>query len=230
MSTVNDFNRIEDCNKIDAQCVDAYNELSIDGTTITSKTSWGEESVDIKDAISDNQTLTKLSLSPEDLPNCLVYEPEYGENNCITGDELSRIVSLTKLKDVSDTISIANGDTYVYNGVVQKFEPFALLTVLNNALTAIENLDAGVASLQNGIAILQNRLFNLENTVAGHTTLLTKPTGTPNGAGVVWGNINVYADTNAVVDLNGVPTSLDKTHGLYTHDTSINAYGDELFS
>lgn len=242
MSTISDFNRIEDCNKIDPLCVNAYNSLNIDGTKITSSTPWGESSVDIEDAVSESQTLTKLSLSPDDEPNCLVYEPEYGESDCIHGDDLSEIISMEKLKDVVKTPQINDGEVYIYSD--GKFVPFDITTALFNINNAISNINASIGHLSNRTTTLETAVSNhtsriqtlegkvqtLEGKVQTIETTLTKPTGTPNDAHVVWGNINVYSDTNATIDSSGAATSLDKTHGLYTHNTSTNAYGDELFS
>jgi len=235
MSTIADFNRIEDCNKIDPLCVDAYSDLTIDGTKITSSTPWGTDTIDIKNPIIDNQSLTKLSLSPDTAPNCLVYEPEYGENDCIHGDDLSEIISMSKLKDVASSPQISDGDIYIYSGGA--FVPFDITTALYNINSAITNINASISNLSNRTATLENtatdhatRIQTLEGKVQTIETTLTKPTGAPVDSKVVWGNINVYADTNAVVDSGGTATTLDKTHGLYTHDTSTNAYGDELFS
>ena len=229
MSTIADFNRVEDCDKIDARCIDAYSDLNIDGTTICAETSWGKNCIDISDAIMSKETVTHMYLSPEDNPNCLVYEPEKGDNDCIHGDDLSRIISMTKLKDVAQDLTILNGNVYMFNSATSKFEPFDLTSTISNINTTLQNINAAITNLT-------NRVTNLETTIANHETrlqtieaLLVKPTGAPNDATIAWGTINVYSDTNAVVNSSGTATSLDKTHGIYTHNVNNSAYGDELF-
>lgn len=231
MSTIDNFNRIEDCDKIDAKCIDAYIDQHIDEdepTTLKLQTSWGDSEVDLESAIKTGETLTTMYLSPDTDPNCLVYEPERGDNICIHGDDLSRIISMTKLKDVRQDVSIANGDVYLYNGTLNKFEPFDLATTINNINTAIQNLTAAIANLTNRVSALETTVANHENRLTAIETLLTKPTGVPNDAKIAWGTINLLSDPNAVINSSGAVTSLDKTHGLYTHDINTTAYGDEI--
>lgn len=231
MSTIDNFNRIEDCDKIDAKCVDAYIDQHIDEdepTTLKLQTSWGDSEVDLEPAIKAGETLTTMYLSPDTDPNCLVYEPERGDNICIHGDDLSRIISMTKLKDVRQDVSIANGDVYLYNDTLNKFEPFDLTTTINNINTAIQNLTAAITNLTNRVSALETTVANHENRLQTIEAILTKPEGTPTGAGVVWGTINLYSDPTAAIDGSGAVTSLDKTHGLYTHSLNNTAYGDEI--
>ena len=59
---------------------------------------------------------------------------------------------------------------------------------------------------------------------------LTPPADAPEGVKVVFGNINEYSDPNVVIsEGSGTVTTLDKSHGLYTHLLADNAYGDEIF-
>ena len=59
---------------------------------------------------------------------------------------------------------------------------------------------------------------------------LTPPADAPENVKVVFGNINEYSDPNVVIsEGSGTVTTLDKTHGLYTHTLASNAYGDEIF-
>lgn len=219
MSTIADFNHIEDCDKIGSECVNAFVEAYIEEeepSIIHVDSSWGNSEVDIAPAVKTEETLTTMYLSPTESPNCLVYEPERGDNVCIHGDDLSRIISMQKLKDVDQTQTISDGDVYIFDGTTGAFVPYDLKTVVTNLNTAITNLSAAVTSLQ-------NRVYNLE-------LKLTPPADAPQGVKVVFGNTNLYADTNAVVDSTGTATTLDKTHGLYTHLLANDAYGDQLFS
>lgn len=219
MSTVEDFNRIEDCNKIDSQCIEAYADFDFDpenSTGICLHTSWGGNCLDLASIVKEAETCTTLYLSPEEDPNCLVYEPECGDNVCIHGDDISRIISMTKLKDVDQIASPINGSVYMYNATTQLFEPFDLQTALSNLGISVQNINAALANYE-------SRFTNIENK-------LTPPAGAPLDVKVVFGNINDYSDPNVVIsEGSGTVTTLDKTHGLYTHALTDNAYGDQIF-
>lgn len=224
MSTTTDFNRIEDCDRLDPLCVDAYVEFDYDPDNeagICLDTSWGGNCLDLTPAINAGETLTTLYLSPEEDPNCLVYVPERGDNICIHGDDLSRIVSMQKLKDVSQTEPVLNGDVYMWNSTTNVFEPFDLQSFVDTANAAIAALQARMTAIEQTIANHETRLQTIE-------ALLVPPTGTPSTARLAWGTINLYSDHNAAIDSNGNVTSLDKTHGLYTHNLSTNALEDEI--
>lgn len=214
MSSIEDFNRIDDCDKTDAKCINAFSEATLEDSTLCVKTSWGENCIDLAPVVKENETLTTMYLSPEESPNCLVYEPERGDNVCITGDSLSRIISMTKLKDVDQETPIADGHVYIYNETTNKFIPYDLATTISNINTAIQNLQAAITNLQ-------NRVTNIEEKI-------TPPEGTPSDARILHGNINIYSDFNAAVDSNGNATSLDKTHGVYGHSLSTDTNYDNL--
>lgn len=217
MSSVTDFNRIDDCDKISADCINAEMKWEqTDDTTVCLYTSWGDFCIDFTEIVKNAETCTTLYLSPEENPNCLVYEPECGDNICITGDELSRIISMTKLKDVDQTTVPTNGDIYIYDGTTDLFKTYNLSDFITNYNTTIQNLNQAITNLQ-------NRVTNLE-------TKLTPPADAPADVSVVFGNINEYSDPNVVIsEGSGTVTTLDKTHGLYTHLLANNAYGDEIF-
>lgn len=220
MSTVADFNQLDNCDKIDALCVDAYLDFTYDEdsepTTLCVESSWGGECIDLTPIVKTAETLTTLYLSPDENPNCLVYEPERGDNICIHGDDLSRIISMTKLKDVDQTTTIGGGEIYIFNSSTEKFEPYDITTVISNINTAIQNINASISNLQNRVSVLEAKL--------------TPPADAPQDVKVLFGNINLYSDPNVVINEgSGTVTTLDKTHGLYTHTLATNAYGDEIF-
>lgn len=221
MSTIADFNRIEDCNKIDPLCINAYTDFELDpdsDTGLCLHTPWGGDCLDLTSIVKAAETCTTLYLSPEENPNCLVYEPEEkcGDNICIHGDDLSRIISMTKLKDVDQDTAPTDGSVYMYNGQTGMFEPFDLKNFVTNTNTAIQNINAAIANWQ-------SRIENVE-------AKLTPPSDAPLDVKVVFGNINEYSDPNVVIsEGSGTVTTLDKTHGLYTHTLASNAYGDEIF-
>lgn len=219
MSTVTDFNRIDDCNKIDPQCIDAYVDFGFDpdsDTGICLHTSWGGMCLDLTEIVKNAESCTTLYLSPDEDPNCLVYEPEEkcGDNICIHGDDLSRIISMTKLKDVSQETTPGDGDVYIYNGETGLFEPYDLKTFVTNVNTAIQNINAAISNWQ-------SRIENVEQK-------LVPPANAPDDVRVMFGNINLLSDYNAVVNSSGVATTLDRTHGIYGHDVNVDLAYDEL--
>lgn len=221
MSTVSDFNRIDDCNKIDPLCIDAYTDFELDPDNpagLCLHTPWGGDCLDLTSIVKAAETCTTLYLSPDENPNCLVYEPEEkcGDNICIHGDDLSRIISMQYLKDVSQDTPPSDGIVYMYNGQTGMFEPFDLKTFVANVNTTLQNINQ---TLNNH----EGRLQTIE-------AMLTPPAGAPDNVRVVFGNINDYSDPNVVIsEDSGTVTTLDKTHGLYSHSLSSNAYGDEIF-
>ena len=217
MSTITDFNRIEDCDKIDALCVDSYTDFDFDPTNDTSiclHTPWGGNCLDLTDIVKNAETCTTLYLSPEEDPNCLVYEPECGDNICIHGDDLSRIISMTKLKDVNQSKPIGNGEVYIFNSSTGEFEPYDITTAINNLNTITQNLNAAIENWQNRMLAVEAKLV--------------PPDNTPADARVLFGNINILSDYNAVVDSSGNATTLDRTHGVYGHDANQDLPYDEL--
>lgn len=221
MSTIADFNRIEDCDKIDPLCIDAYVDFDFDPnneTGICLHTPWGGNCLDLTEIVKLAESCTTLYLSPEEDPNCLVYEPEEkcGDNICIHGDDLSRIISMQYLKDVTQETPPSDGIVYMYNSETNLFEPYDLKTTITNINTAIQNINATLSNHE-------NRIHQIE-------LKLTPPADAPDNVKVVFGNINEYSDPNVVIsEGSGTVTTLDKTHGLYTHTLASNAYGDEIF-
>ena len=220
MSTVADFNRIEDCDKIDSQCIDAFSSLTLDEEGVLCvETSWDKQCIDLAQAVKDYESCTSLYLSPEENPNCLVYEKEErcGDNDCIHGDDLSRIISMQYLKDVAQTgEEPEDGICYVFNSESHLFEPYNLMQFVENVNTTLQNINAAITNLQ-------NRMTRVEE-------ILTPPSDVPSGAKLTWGTVNAYYDPNVIINEgSGTITSLDKDHGLYTHTLSSNAYGDSVF-
>lgn len=217
MTTINDFNKIDDCDKLDPLCIDAFSEVTLDEDgTLCVETSWGKQCVDIAQAVKDHESCTSLYLSPEEDPNCLVYEKEErcGDNDCIHGDDLSRIISYTKLKDVTQDTSPAGGDTYIYNAETGLFEPYPLVETITNINTAIQNINAAITNLQNRMAVVEAKL--------------TPPADAPSDVKVAFTNINILSDYNATVDSSGTATSLNKNHGVYGHLLAEDWPYDEL--
>lgn len=217
MSTIADFNKIDDCDKIDPLCIDAFSEVTLDEEGVLCvETSWDKQCVELAPVVKAFESCTTLYLSPEEDPNCLVYEKEErcGDNDCIHGDDLSRIISLQLLKDVDQTQEITNGDTYIFNSETNLFEPYPLVETITNINTAIQNINAAISNLQ-------NRVTNIEQRIA-------PPEGCPDSARIAYASINLYSDYNAAVDSGGTATSLDKTHGIFGHSLLTDQPFDEL--
>lgn len=215
MTNIDDFYRKE-CQKIDADCIDAYVDYHLDEENpagLCVETSWGGDCLDLTPIVKAAETVTTLHLSPEEDPNCLVYEREDGQSDCIHGDDLSRIISMTKLKDVDQGTAPVNGDVYIYrNG---KFYTFNLQQYMDDTAQTISNINAAITQIRNQIAPIINR-WQLPNQV-------------PDDAKIMLGNINLYSDTGAVINSSGTATSLDKSHGIYGHDLNTDKAQDEIF-
>lgn len=216
MTNIDSFN-LKDCNKIDPNCIDAYLDYKIseeNPTELCIETPWGGECLDLTSIVEAAETVTTLHLGPEDDPSCLIFEREDGQSDCIPGDELSRIISMSKLNDVDQDTEPREGDVYIY-GADGKFHTFNLGDYVSNMATTINNMNAAINSLQNKIDAIYNRW--------------ALPNGVPDDAKIMLGNINLYSDTNAVVNSSGVATTLDKSHGIYGHDLTTDKPQDELF-
>ena len=223
LTNIDYFNR-RDCDKIDANCVNAYVDFHLDPenpTGICLDTSWGGDCLDLTNIVKEAETCTSLYLSPVDNPNCLVYEGEC-ENFCITGDELSRIISMSKLKDVDQTIAPSDGDVYMFNRETNKFEPFNLEQYINN-------LDTDLSAVWQAINALRTRVTRIENQITPIINRWQIPEGVPDDAKIMLGNINIYSDTNASISAAGAITSLDKNHGVYGHSLNTDLLDDEIF-
>lgn len=207
----------KDCDKIDAQKVNAYFELHLnpeDPSTLELDNSWGLTSVDLTPAIKAGETQTYLKLAPTDAPTYLEYDGENGVPQCIYGEDLARIIPMTKLKDVDQGQPIADGNTYVYDETAGLFVPYAVKTIIDNLTTRVGDLEVTVSALQ-------TLVNNLSGSITNILPLLTRPAGVPADTSIAWGNINLYSDyTNN--DL--------KTSGLYTHSIEEDVVNDEYFA
>ena len=211
MTSIDEFNHGECC-KTDANCINAYTDFHLDPENpagLCLETSWGGDCLDLTSIVKAAETVTTLHLSPAEDPNCLEFEREDGQSDCITGDELSRIISMTKLKDVDQDTVPTNGDVYMYNN--GKWYPFNLQQYMDNTAQTIDNMQAAIRQLQVLLDYWQ------------------VPRDLPSDAKIMLGNINLYSDTGAVINSSGVATSLDKSHGIYGHNLDTDKAQDEIF-
>lgn len=201
------------CSQMDAKCVNASFNLKLDElnpSKLILENSWEDTSVDLEAAVKDAETVTHMLLSPDSTPIYLEHVNEDGERECIHGDDLSRIISMTKLKDVDQATDISDGDTYIYDGDTELFIPYDLAA-----------LEQRVTNLETRMTAVEAAITTIQQQIAYILQILTPPSPIPDNSRIVWGNINVYSDhTN---------TGL-KTSGLYTHGTNIEQNNDEQFS
>lgn len=211
MTNIDEFYH-KDCEKIDANCINAYVDYHLDEENpagLCVNTSWGGDCLDLTSIVKAAETVTSLELTPTENPTCLTFNREDGQADCIHGDDLSRIISMTKLKDVDQTTPPVNGDVYIYkNG---KFYTFNLQQYMDDTANTINNMQAAIRQLQ----VLLN--------------YWQVPEGLPANAKIMLGNINLYSDTNAVINSNGTVQSLNKNNGIYGHDLDIDRAQDEIF-
>ena len=211
MTNIDEFYH-KDCEKIDANCINAYVDYHLDEENpagLCINTSWGGDCLDLTSIVKAAETVTSLELTPTENPTCLTFNREDGQADCIHGDDLSRIISMTKLKDVDQATPPVNGDVYIYkNG---KFYTFNLQQYMDDTANTINNMQAAIRQLQ----VLLN--------------YWQVPEGLPANAKIVLGTLNLYGDTTAVVDSSGTATALDKSHGLYSHDLDIDRHDDLVF-
>ena len=211
MTNIDEFYH-KDCEKIDANCVNAYVDYHLDEENpagLCVNTSWGGDCLDLTSIVKAAETVTSLELTPTENPTCLTFNREDGQADCIHGDDLSRIISMTKLKDVDQATPPVNGDVYIYkNG---KFYTFNLQQYMDDTANTINNMQAAIRQLQ----VLLN--------------YWQVPEGLPANAKIMLGNINLYSDTNAAINSNGTVQSLNKNNGIYGHDLDIDRAQDEIF-
>lgn len=211
MTNIDEFYH-KDCEKIDANCINAYVDYHLDEENpagLCVNTSWGGDCLDLTSIVKAAETVTSLELTPTENPTCLTFNREDGQADCIQGDDLSRIISMTKLKDVDQTTVPVNGDVYMYNN--GKFYTFNLQQYMNDTANTINNMQAAIRQLQ----VLLN--------------YWQVPEDLPANAKIMLGNINLYSDTNAVINSDGTVQSLNKNNGIYGHDLDIDRAQDEIF-
>lgn len=227
----------KDCEKIDAKCVNAFTEISLnpdEPTMLTESSSWNDTTVDLTPAVKAAETLTTLKLAPENAPAYLEYVGEDGVPQCIHGDDLSRIISMTKLKDVDQEVAPVAGDVYLYDGT--KFITFNLNQALNNLSTLlnqltqrVDNLDAITDNHTFLINNLKDRMTNAETNITNlgnrMSTAEDNITSLTNRMGTAEGNI-----TNLQTTVGGLQTTLtppaNAPSGIKVAWGNINLYSD----
>ena len=199
----------QECEKIDPCDVNAYINISLDPenpTGIILSSSWGDVKLDLKSIVKAGETVTHLELLPEDNPTLIRYTNEHGEYECITGDELSRIISLQLLKDVDQTTPPSDGIVYMYDETTNLFVPYDLKTVIGDINIYLGRLEASITNLQNQIDAIANIIpfWDTDKTMK-----------------LARGTINLYSD---------VTNTNSKADGLFTHDKNTDVTNDEYFS
>lgn len=253
----------DSCQKLDPWCIDAYFDLKLtpaDSTELTLDNSWGATSVDLTPAIKAGETITHLRL----MPTALQYEREdYGRKgapnggvDCINGDDLSRIISMKYLKDVSQTTPPKSGDVYMFDGNL--FQPYNLqgfINATNNKLAQhtqqIDELNTGLTNLQRVVANNYTALNNkIDQTKA---ELQIQITALQTQVNNLQADYNAYKQTtNGRLDaieaiiakpswapadsrlvwgtINDLYNADINNKGLYSHNPANNVVGDQRFN
>lgn len=248
MTNITEFNSTP-CPQIDPLQVNAYLTLSLDevnNNLLKLDTSWGCTEVDLAPVVRRSETVTTLFITPED--SLQFNREDYGVEgaldggvDCISGHDLSQIVSMRYLKDVSQNNLAQPGDVYMFDNDTQLFQPFDLQTFTTNVSetleqhgSAITNITGTLQSVQNTLATVLARLAavekrlqtaetnisNLQSRMATVEATLAKPTGIPSNTRLAWGNCNIYGDCTNANDL---------THGVYTHNPA-NRIVDDMYN
>ena len=227
----------KDCEKIDAKCVNAFTEISLnpdEPTLLTESSSWNDTTIDLTPAVKAAETMTYLKLAPDNNPHSLEYIGEDGDPQCIHGDDLSRIISMTKLKDVDQTTAPVTGDVYLYDGT--KFVTFNLnqaianlgnlITQLGNRITGLEaitdNHTNQINDLRSRMTTAEGNITNLGNrmsTAEGNITNLTNRMGTAEG------NITNLQTTVGALQTTLTPPA-NAPAGIKVAWGNINLYSD----
>lgn len=225
MTTIDNFT-IKECEKIDPDCVNAYFEFKLkddNNKILILHTSWGDIQIDLSPLVKAAETVTHMKLSPDSLPEYLDYQNETGTHECISGEQLARIIPLAKLKDVSQS-TWQNGYAPVWDSNDNIFKPYNVQGSaggLETRVTALEGRMGGaevsLRTLSDQFTVMNDTITALTNRVVALETLLTKPTGTPTDATVAWGNANLYTKT-------------DKSTGAYVHDPTTTVTGDRTIN
>ena len=214
------FNSKDKCEKIQACDVNADVTIYLDPenpTGVILDSSWGIVKLDLRSIVKAGETVTRLELAPDTNPTAIRFIREDGEYDCITGDEISRMVSLTLLKDVDQSTAVADGDVYIYDGPHNVFEPFDLGTFVSDTETIIGRLQARIETLENKVADLEDAVADHETRITNLETAVAKPEGIPSTARLVYGNINLISDNTN----NNVRTS-----GFFTHSVLTDVEND----
>lgn len=122
MTSITELNR-NPCPQIDATDVNAYFDLSLseeDRTKLIFDNSWGTQTLDLTPAIKAGETITHLMLDPASSPEYLRFDNEAGDSECIAGSDLSSIILMQRLGDVTQDETASEGDFYVM-GADDKF-------------------------------------------------------------------------------------------------------------
>lgn len=201
---IEDFNRKECC-LIPGAKVNAYVDISLDPenpTGIILDSTWGTIKLDLLSIVKAGETVTHLRLTDTGL----CYEREDGETEFISGDDLSRVISMHLLKDVDQTTPPSNGIVYMYNDNTNLFEPFDLQTFVDTTNHAIQVINARIQQVENRVSAIENAIYNWDG---------DKNTKIPRGT------LNIYGDitnTNSHAD------------GIFSHDPNTDETNDLYFS
>lgn len=222
MSTpITNFN-VKDCQKIDAEWVNADFSFEIDPenpSILILHNSWGDINIDLSPIVKLNETVTHLKLAPEDAPDSLDYQNETGMHECIDGETLAGIIPLKKLRDMSPDNDWRTGYAPVWDETAGKFIARYVNTEgsMDSRVTALEDnmtiVRATVQNIQAQIGNIETAINSLKDRVTALEELTAKPENIPEDTALAWGNANIYTQT-------------DESTGTFVHDPATAVTGD----
>ncbi len=219
---------VDPCRKLDSWCVDAFFELKLDPLEpekLILDNSWGETSVDLTPAVKASETITHLLLTDTALQ---FNREDYGREgvtdgglDCISGDDLSHIISMKYLRDVKQSSNLTDGDVYMWDGNSNLFQTFNLRDFVNTTNTRLKNLEDRMGDVEQRITRLETKLDTFisasNKNISNLQDLTKRPEGIPEDTRIAWGNRNYYTDyTN----------NNKRTTGIFTHSTAQTLAND----
>lgn len=260
MTSVDEFPNTNPCEKLDPWCIDAYFDLKLtpaDSAELTLDSSWGTVSVDLTPAVKKAETVTNLFLTDSALQ---FNREDYGRDDapnggvdCISGNALSRIISMKYLKDVDQTTTPTTGDVYMFNTAQNVFQPYNLQTFIdatNNSISNINNqlgelragltdvnarIDAAISDYNSKINNLQTQVTNNATAIANLQTAFNNyKTTTDNRLNAIEATIAKpsWAPSNAALAWGNInyESNYDPTgHLIGTHNPNTPVTGDGQF-
>lgn len=138
------------CKKIDAADINAYFCMGLNEenpVNLELDTPWGISSLDLTPALEAGMVGGSIALYPDPNPDRLRYTKGSAYDD-IMGVDLSRIIRMQLLQDVDQTVTVGDGDVYMFNGTTNLFEPFNVQNQLNTLTGEATKLDGQLSSLE----------------------------------------------------------------------------------
>lgn len=164
-------------------------------TSVQLVDSIGNQVFDLLPIIQAGETDTSIALLTD--TRRIRYYPEKwtrteGEEGCyydICIPDIAALIDLNELRNVESGVTLATGDTIVYNAATQQYEMFNLNQALSDIGGSITNLGNLISALTNRVSILEGKIIEQNQKIAALTELvgdLTARLGAIEGAIYNW--------------------------------------------